>query len=92
MKRRHLFSRPRLRALAGCGPIGSALNGSAQVRKILASAEGLNHLVIGTRGLAREYRDRDVDREFRVNGFATPSDAHYQELAARGFCAVSPGR
>ncbi|HEV3090710.1 MAG TPA: molybdopterin-dependent oxidoreductase [Candidatus Cybelea sp.] len=84
MKRR-IFLASAASALAGCGPIGSALNNSAQVRNILASAEGLNRLVIGTRGLAREYRDRDVDREFRVNGFATPSDASYQELVARGF-------
>ena len=27
----------------------------------------------------------DVDRNFRVNGFATPSDAHYARLAAHGF-------
>ena len=54
---------------------------------MLASAEGLNHALIGTRGLAREYRDRDVDRNFRVNGFATPSDARYAELARTDFAA-----
>ncbi len=72
-------------ALAGCGPIGTALNGNDNVRRILASVEGLNHVLIGTRGLAREYRDNDVDRHFRVNGFATPSDAHYADLVARNF-------
>lgn len=84
MKRR-LFLASATSALAGCGPIGSALNNNASVRRILASAEGLNHLLIGTRGFAREYRDNDVDRHFRVNGFATPSDARYSDLVARNF-------
>lgn len=84
MKRR-LFLASATSALAGCGPIGSALNNNGSVRRILASAEGLNHLLIGTRGLAREYRDNDVDRHFRVNGFATPSDARYSDLVARNF-------
>ena len=43
--------------------------------------------MIGTHGLAREYRERDVDRHFRVNGFATPSDARYSELVARNFAS-----
>jgi DMSO/TMAO reductase YedYZ molybdopterin-dependent catalytic subunit len=84
MKRR-IFLATAASALAGCGPIGTALNGNDGVRRILASAEGLNHLLIGTRGLAREYRDSDVDRVFRVNGFSTPSDSHYQGLVARNF-------
>jgi DMSO/TMAO reductase YedYZ molybdopterin-dependent catalytic subunit len=84
MKRR-LFVASSLSALAGCGPISTALNGNDGVRKMLASVEGLNHALIGTRGLAREYRDRDVDRQFRVNGFATPSNAHYQQLLAGNF-------
>ncbi|MGA7202810.1 MAG: molybdopterin-dependent oxidoreductase [Candidatus Cybelea sp.] len=84
MKRR-LFLASATSALAGCGPIGSALNNNGSVRRILASAEGLNHLLIGTRGFAREYRDNDVDRHFRVNGFATPSDARYSDLVARNF-------
>jgi DMSO/TMAO reductase YedYZ molybdopterin-dependent catalytic subunit len=83
--RRRLFLASAASVLAGCGPIGTALNGNDNVRRILASAEGLNHLLIGTRGLAREYRDSDVDRNFRVNGFAAPSDAHYMDLVARNF-------
>jgi DMSO/TMAO reductase YedYZ molybdopterin-dependent catalytic subunit len=83
--KRRLFLASATSALAGCGPIGSALNNNGSVRRILASAEGLNHLLIGTRGLAREYRDNDVDRHFRVNGFATPSDARYSDLVARNF-------
>jgi DMSO/TMAO reductase YedYZ molybdopterin-dependent catalytic subunit len=83
--KRRLFLASATSALAGCGPIGSALNNNGSVRRILASAEGLNHLLIGTRGFAREYRDNDVDRHFRVNGFATPSDARYSDLVARNF-------
>ena len=73
--------------LTGCGAIGNALNDSDAVKRVLASVEGLNHALIGTRGLAREYRDADVDRQFRVNGFATPADVRYTDLAP----ATSPG-
>jgi DMSO/TMAO reductase YedYZ molybdopterin-dependent catalytic subunit len=55
------------------------------VQRVLASVEGLNHRLIGTRGLAREYSERDIDRNFRVNGFATPSDARYTSLVAGNF-------
>ncbi|MGC1380434.1 MAG: molybdopterin-dependent oxidoreductase [Candidatus Baltobacteraceae bacterium] len=84
MKRR-IFLASSLSALAGCGPASTALNGNDVLRHVLASAEGLNHLVIGTRGLAREYREGDVDRIFRVNGFATPSDTRYTHLVAENF-------
>jgi DMSO/TMAO reductase YedYZ molybdopterin-dependent catalytic subunit len=83
--KRQLFLASAVSALAGCGPIGSALNGNENVRRILASAEELNHRLIGTHGMAREYRDSDVDRRFRVNGFATPSDTRYSDLVARNF-------
>jgi DMSO/TMAO reductase YedYZ molybdopterin-dependent catalytic subunit len=84
MKRR-LFIASSLSALAGCGPASAGLSQNSELQRILASAEVLNHALIGTRGLAREYRDRDVDRNFRVNGFATPSDAAYAELVATKF-------
>jgi DMSO/TMAO reductase YedYZ molybdopterin-dependent catalytic subunit len=71
--------------LTGCGAIGNALNDSDAVKRVLASVEGVNHALIGTRGLAREYRDADVDRQFRVNGFATPADVRYTGLAAGNF-------
>jgi DMSO/TMAO reductase YedYZ molybdopterin-dependent catalytic subunit len=73
--------------LTECGPIGTALNNNASVRNVLGSVEGLNHALIGTHGLAREYRDRDVDRNFRVNGFETPTDSRYMMLAAGNFAA-----
>jgi DMSO/TMAO reductase YedYZ molybdopterin-dependent catalytic subunit len=84
MKRR-LFLASSVSALAGCGPLSSRLNDNDGFRRILASVEGLDHALIGTRGLAREYSERDVAREFRVNGFATPSDARYTELAGGNF-------
>lgn len=84
MKRR-IFLASAASVLTGCGPISAALNNNEAVRRVLASAEPLNHLLIGTRGLAREYRDRDVDRNFRVNGFATPSTAQYTEMVAQNF-------
>jgi DMSO/TMAO reductase YedYZ molybdopterin-dependent catalytic subunit len=85
--RRRLFIASTVSALAGCGPISAALSQNERVQQVLASAEGLNHALIGTRGLAREYTDRDVDRHFRVNGFATPSDARYTALVAGNFTA-----
>lgn len=84
MKRR-IFLASAVSALAGCGPIGSALNDNRTVRAVLASAERLNHAAIGTRGLAREYRDADVDRMFRINGFATPADSGYMAMVADRF-------
>jgi DMSO/TMAO reductase YedYZ molybdopterin-dependent catalytic subunit len=84
MKRR-LFIASAVSALTGCGPISSAVSQNAAVARMLASVEGLNHLLIGTRGFAREYRESDVDRHFRVNGFATPSDAQYTALVAGNF-------
>jgi DMSO/TMAO reductase YedYZ molybdopterin-dependent catalytic subunit len=85
--KRRLFIASTISALAGCGPIGAALNQSDAVRRVLDSAEGLNHALIGTRGLAREYREQDIDRHFRVNGFSTPSDAYYTRVLANNFAA-----
>jgi DMSO/TMAO reductase YedYZ molybdopterin-dependent catalytic subunit len=85
--KRRIFIASSLSALAGCGPISAALSGNQSVARVLASAEDLNHALIGTHGLAREYADRDVDRDFRVNGFATPSDARYTSLVAGNFAA-----
>ncbi len=52
---------------------------------MLVSAESWNHGLIGTRGLAKEYRDADVNADFRVNGLATPTDATYAGLVAGDF-------
>ena len=73
-----------LLGLNACGPVKESLT-NGPFRRVLVSTENLNHAVIGTRGLAREYRDADVDREFRVNGLDTPADEHYAALRAHGF-------
>ena len=86
MKRR-LFIASTVSALAGCGPLSSGLSQNVAFMRGLGSVESLNHGLIGTRGLAREYSERDVDRVFRVNGFATPSDAHYAGLVAGAFAS-----
>lgn len=87
MRRRIFLASSVSALLTGCGPIGTALNDNAAIRRALASVEGVNHALIGTRGLAREYRDADVDRDFRVNGFATPADSRYASLVAGNFAA-----
>ena len=72
--------------LAGCSAIKTSLT-QGPFRSVLLSAENLNHAVIGTRGLAHEYREADIDRDFRVNGLATPSDAGYAGLVRGNFGA-----
>jgi DMSO/TMAO reductase YedYZ molybdopterin-dependent catalytic subunit len=86
MKRR-IFVASAISTLAGCGPLSSPFNSNAGFQRMLASVEGLNHALIDARGLAREYRERDIDAHFRVNGFETPSDARYTELLKGNFAA-----
>lgn len=85
MKRKLFLASSISSALAACSPLGTALNDNAGFHNLLGSAQALNRLAIGTRGMAREYREADVDRDFRVNGLATPSDASYTELVASHF-------
>jgi DMSO/TMAO reductase YedYZ molybdopterin-dependent catalytic subunit len=84
--KRRLFVASSLAALGltACGSAKDALT-NGPFRKVLLSTEKLDHGVIGTRGLAREYRDSDIDRNFRVNGLDTPSDATYSSLVRDGF-------
>jgi DMSO/TMAO reductase YedYZ molybdopterin-dependent catalytic subunit len=84
--KRHLFIASSLSALglAGCGPVKDSLT-NGPFRTVLLSTEHLNEAVIGTHGLAREYKDADVDRNFRVNGLDTPADSAYTSLARGGF-------
>jgi DMSO/TMAO reductase YedYZ molybdopterin-dependent catalytic subunit len=85
MKRR-LFVAASLASLglAGCGRVKDSLT-NGPFRNALLSNEKLNGAVIGTHGMAREYKDSDVDANFRVNGLDTPSDATYTSLARGGF-------
>jgi DMSO/TMAO reductase YedYZ molybdopterin-dependent catalytic subunit len=71
-------------SLAGCASISNAAN-EGPFHSVLLSAESWNHMVIGTRGMARLYTDNDVDRDFRVNGLATPSDARYSDYLRSNF-------
>ncbi len=83
MKRR-LFLASSLASLAGCASASNALNESP-VHGILGYGETWAQAAIGTRGMARTYGDADVDRDFRVNGLATPSSSLYTQLAQHGF-------
>jgi DMSO/TMAO reductase YedYZ molybdopterin-dependent catalytic subunit len=65
--------------LAGCSSVKENLT-NGPFRNVLGSAQILNHAVVGTRGSAKLYSDADIDRQFRVNGFDTPSDALYSGL------------
>jgi DMSO/TMAO reductase YedYZ molybdopterin-dependent catalytic subunit len=85
MNRRLFIATSISSALAACSPIGTALNNNPKFHGLLGSAQGLNHALIGTRGLAREYRESDIDRNFRVNGLPTPASFQYQQLVARKF-------
>lgn len=85
MKRRLFVAGTISSALAACSPIGTALNDNSGFRNVLKSGEFVSHKLIGTRGLAKEYRDSDVDRQFRVNGLATPSDSRYADFVGSQF-------
>ncbi len=86
MKRR-LFLASGSAALAGCSSVTNGLTQNNAVMRVIGSAEGLNHVVIGTRGSAQLYKEADVDRDFRVNGLSTPSDSSYQALVRENFAS-----
>ena len=92
---RKLFLASSLSALGltGCGAVKESLT-NGPFRGALLSTEKLNDAVIGTHGLAREYREADIDRDFRVNGLDTPADDAYASLARgefRGYRLVVDG-
>ncbi len=87
MKRRLFLASTISSALAACSPIGTALNNNDAFHHLIGSAQGLNHLLIGTRGLAREYPLSAIDRNFRVNGLPTPDDATYESYVADRFAS-----
>ena len=71
--------------LTACGPVKQSLTDT--LRGPLSSAEKLNHIVIGTRGSAKLYRDADVDVNFRTNGLDTPSDSRYGDVVKNNFAS-----
>ena len=72
-------------ALAGCDRVTNSLSEAAPVRAAFESVERLDHLVIGTRGRAKLYRERDITHDFPTNGNETPSDPVYQRLISGHF-------
>ena len=87
MKRR-LFVATSLSSLglSGCGyHLGNKLTENAWIHNAIGIAQPLNHAVIGTRGMARLYRDSDVDVDFRVNGFDPPADPAYARFVAEAY-------
>jgi DMSO/TMAO reductase YedYZ molybdopterin-dependent catalytic subunit len=84
MKRRLVVASSLSAALTGCG-VGNTLTQNQTVRNILTSVDTLNHALIGTRGMAKEYAEADIDREFRVNGFDPPDSAAYASYVADRF-------
>ncbi len=85
MKRGLFVASSMAAVLAGCDRVSNALNDAAPVRKVIDSAEQLDLLVIGTRGRAKLYRERDITTDFPTNGNDTPSDPGYQRLVAGRF-------
>jgi DMSO/TMAO reductase YedYZ molybdopterin-dependent catalytic subunit len=83
MKRKLFVATLAASTLAACGPVKDSL--TSTLRDPLNSAEKLNHLIIGTHGHARLYSDADVDKDFRVNGLATPADQRYADVAHDNF-------
>jgi DMSO/TMAO reductase YedYZ molybdopterin-dependent catalytic subunit len=84
MKRRLFVASIAASTLAACS--GNAKNAlTDSVRTELGWAEDWNRVAIGTRGMAKLYSDADVDRDFRVNGLATPSDTRYADAMREGW-------
>ncbi len=86
MKRRLFVASSIAAALGACAPIGTKLNDSS-FHELLRGAESLNYPLIGTHGLAREYREQDVDRDFRVNGLPAPQSSQYERFVRDGFAS-----
>ena len=72
-------------ALTACSPIGTALNNNAGFHRFLGSAQSLNHLVIGTHGMASEYPESAISSDYRIDSLPTPTDSRYMDLLASRF-------
>jgi DMSO/TMAO reductase YedYZ molybdopterin-dependent catalytic subunit len=72
--------------LAGCGyHLGNRLNDTTWIHNALGIVQPLNHDLIGTRGMARLYKESDIDRNFRVNGFDPPNTSEYVSWTHDGY-------
>ena len=85
--KRKLFIASSLGALGLTGCTSSLKDALTQgpFHNVLTAAEGLNHRVIGTRGMAKLYSESDVNPVFRTNGNDTPSDSTFTGLATDGW-------
>ena len=89
MKRRLFLATSLSAALSACGAIGTKLNDNKRIHDALGSAEQLNHAVIGTHGLAREYSLSDISSMFPIDSLDTPSDSLYASLVRGNFRGYS---
>jgi len=85
MKRRLFIASTISSALTACSPIGTALNNNEAFHKLIGVAQPLNHALIGTRGLAKEYSEADIVRDFPLTGFDPPSNSTYTDYLGNGF-------
>ncbi|HEY8314861.1 MAG TPA: molybdopterin-dependent oxidoreductase [Candidatus Baltobacteraceae bacterium] len=89
MKRQLFIATSIAAALAGCAPIGTKLNENTGFHKVLDSAEGLDKRIIGTHGLAKEYRPQDISADFPLDSLPTPTSAYYTAIRKDGFHSYS---
>jgi DMSO/TMAO reductase YedYZ molybdopterin-dependent catalytic subunit len=87
MNRRLFIATSFTGVLAGCSAIGTRLNDNERFHNIIDSAEAVNERIIGTHGLAREYRVSDISREFPVNSLPTPQSQEYARLVSERFAS-----
>ena len=80
MNRRLFIATSLSGVLAGCSAVGTRLNDNTHFHDAINSAESLNERLIGTHGLAREYRASDISRTFPVNSLPTPTSQTYRHL------------
>ena len=72
--------------LTGCGyHLGNKLTETTWIHNALGIVQPINHGLIGTHGMARLYKESDIDRNFRVNGFDPPNTSEYTSWTHDGY-------
>lgn len=79
MKRRLFVATLGAASLTGCGPVKDQLTTS--LYGVLDSVQWLNHTIVGTRGMARLYKESDISSDYRIDSLNTPSDTRYADAA-----------
>ncbi|HEY8296556.1 MAG TPA: molybdopterin-dependent oxidoreductase [Candidatus Baltobacteraceae bacterium] len=85
MKRQLFIATSLSAALAGCSAIGTKLNDNARFHSVLDSAEALDQSIIGTHGLAKEYRAQDISTNFPLDSLPTPMNSYYNAIVRDQF-------